>query len=120
MEKKRKMSFEIKKIMNRSFKIEYKLLLEGIEIPCVNAQIQFMVNQSSEGIFDLVPLREIYDIKPRTLVTLWFRINILIVIKTISSDFVIAFEGEVYAHQMNATAEGTKTFQIRCLGLVII
>lgn len=104
--------------MNRSFKIEYKLLLEGIEIPCVNAQIQFMVNQSSEGIFDLVPLREIYDIKPRTLVTFMVQNKYFDSDKkTISSDFVIAFEGEVYAHQMNATAEGTKTFQIRCLGL---
>ncbi len=104
--------------MHRSFIIEYKLLLEGIEVKCTNAQLQFQINQSSEGIFDLFPLREIYDIKARTLATFMVRNKYFDSDKnTICSDYVIVFEGEVYAHQMNSSADGQKSFQIRCLGL---
>lgn len=69
------------------------LLMEGLSIPVIRWQISASDGQPATGMFDLVPLREITRIRPRTYCQLF--------IWDLDGDepqLVLAYDGEVYGY----------------------
>jgi len=52
--------------------LRLRLFLEGIEVPVVSAQVSIGINAPSAAAIQVVPLDEIFDLKPRTMVHLFF------------------------------------------------
>lgn len=90
-----------------------KLFLEGKEVPFIGASITHTVNTASIAYIDLVPEKEINNIKPRTHVVLAVR-DFMNPDKNFP--YVQAWEGEVFGFSSSKTTTG-RTFTIQCIDL---
>jgi hypothetical protein len=97
--------------MHRTYEIDILLLLEGLSVPVSAAQISFGINQPAVASFDLVPLKELLDIKPRTFAQFFVKDYMN------DNEFKLAFEGEVYATGFAVHAAGQRAFQIQCMDM---
>jgi hypothetical protein len=97
--------------MHRTYELSTLLLIEGISVPLSAGQVSFSVNQPAVATFDLVPLKEILDIRPRTFVQFF--------VKDYMGDnnFKVMFEGEVYAFGFTVHAAGHRAFRIECMDM---
>jgi hypothetical protein len=94
-----------------------KLFLEGIEVPFIGATMTHAVGQASIAYIDLIPHKDIMDIKPRTKVELFVR-NYLDDGKGNAGSnpfpYVIAWKGEVFGYNFGKTPT-SRTFSISCI-----
>jgi len=92
-----------------------KLLLEGKEVPFIGATITHTVNQAAIAYIDLVPHKEINQVKPRTLAQVFVRnYNAPSTGGNLHFPYVLAFEGEVFGFNFGRTPS-SRTFSISCI-----
>jgi len=99
--------------MNYGNDLKLALYIEGRRVPVVGAQCQFRKGAPSTAVIECVPLKEINDIAPRTMVHLF--------VKDFSYNgkekpWVLMFEGEVYGYSMGKSSRG-RTFNLRCMDI---
>jgi hypothetical protein len=97
--------------MHRTYELSPLLLIEGISVPISSAQITFAVNQPAFGVFDLVPLKEILDIKPRSFVQFFVRDY------AGDNEYKLMYEGEVYGYGFSVQAAGARAFRIETMDI---
>lgn len=90
-----------------------KLFLEGIEVPFIGATITSTVNTASIAYVDLIPHKEINNIKPRT--------HVVIAVRDYTNPeddypFVHAWEGEVFGYNFGRSTSG-RNFTLQCIDL---
>lgn len=90
-----------------------KLFLEGIEVPFIGATFTCTVNQASIAYIDLVPHKEINNVKPRTLVQLFVR-NYMDPGPNCVFPYVLAWQGEVFGYNFGKTPS-SRSFSISCI-----
>ena len=93
-----------------------KLFLEGMEVPFIGATITSSVGQASIAYVDLVPHRELQNIKPRTRVEIFVRNYLDESSDKVSNAFpyVIAWQGEVFGYTFGKTV-ASRTFSLSCI-----
>ena len=92
-----------------------KLFLEGKEVPFIGASITCTVNQASIAYIDLVPHKEIMNIKPRTLVQVFVR-HYMDEGPECVFPYVLAWQGEVFGYTFGKTPS-SRTFSLSCIDL---
>lgn len=90
-----------------------KLYLEGIEVPIIGATITASVNTATIAYIDIVPHKDINNIKPRT--------HVLVTVRDTSNPaadypYVTAFEGEVFGYSFGRTTQ-SRSFTLQCIDL---
>ncbi len=99
--------------MGQAKRLNAMLLIEGRTIPFVGANCHFRSNQPAAATIEMVPLREINDILPRTMVHLFVKdFNYPGKFKP----WVLAFEGEVYGYSLGKNPQN-RTFSLLCMDL---
>ena len=95
-----------------------KLFIEGVEVPFTGVTLTYTVNQASIAYFDLVPQKEILNIKPRTLVQVFSRqYQESANEKTSGSErfpYVLAWEGEVFGYSFGKNP-ASRTFSMSAI-----
>jgi hypothetical protein len=92
-----------------------KLFLEGIEVPLIGATVTYTVGQAAIAYIDVVPQKEIKNIKPRTHVALFARdYNAPGTSGNLNFPHVLAFEGEVFGYNFGKQSSG-RTFTISAI-----
>lgn len=97
--------------MHRTYELSTLLLIEGISVPLSAAQVSFSVNQPAVATFDLVPLKDILDIRPRSFVQFFAKDYMG------DNNFKLMFEGEVYGYGFAVQASGHRAFRIECMDI---
>jgi hypothetical protein len=93
--------------------LKLALYIEGRRVPVISAQCQFRKGAPSTAVVECVPLREINDIAPRTMVHLF--------VKDFTSSkqkkpWVLLFEGEVYGYSMGK-GSNSRSFNLMCMDI---
>lgn len=107
--------------MQKGNELKALLMIEGRSIPFTGATIQAQVGQPTTCTINMVPLKEINDILPRTMVHLFvkdYTAPDFVNSKStgISKPWVLAFEGEVYGFSMSK-ATSDRQFSIYCMDI---
>jgi hypothetical protein len=97
--------------MHRTYELSPLLLIEGISVPISAAQVTFTVNQPAIGVFDVVPIKEILDIRPRSFVQFFVRDY------AGDNNYKLMYEGEVYGFGFSVQASGSRAFRIETMDL---
>lgn len=92
--------------MHKFYPLEPVLLIEGMVVPMIRGQTTFTINAPAVGIFDVVPLKELNDIRPRTLV------QVAVNDFESSSGYKMLYEGEVYAYNFGKSASGSRSLKL--------
>ena len=98
--------------MSQAKRLNAQLFIEGRSVPFIGATCSFRSSQPSTATIELVPLREINDVLPRTMVHLF--------IKDFNAPgedkpWVLAFEGEIYGYSLGKNPSN-RSFTLMCMG----
>lgn len=99
--------------MGQGKRLNAMLFIEGRSVPFVGATCHSRVGQPSSASIEMVPLTEINDILPRSMVHVFvkdFTSNLT------KKPWILAFEGEVYGFSMGKNPS-SRTFNMLCMGL---
>jgi len=86
-------------------KIKLRLFLEGIEVPTTSAVVRFGVNQPATAQIQIVPIPEAFELKPRTMVQLFYEKD--------NDKPRILFSGEIMAIGSGKSV-ASRSFAIHC------
>jgi len=90
-------------------KLDLKLYIEGVEVPCPGATIQIATNQASTCSLTMVPIQTLTRIRPKSHVHLfWF--------EDVSEKWVLLWEGEVLGYSFSKSPTG-RNIQLECSDL---
>ena len=99
--------------MDKGNQLNLALFIEGRRVPVQGAQCQFRVGAPSTATIECVPLREINDIVPRTMVHLFVKD---FTASENNPPWVLLFEGEVYGYSMGKNSR-SRTFNLLCMDI---
>jgi len=77
---------------------DFRMFLEGIEVPCVSAATQINLDAPSTCVVQSIPTPAVMNIKPRTAVDVFYRD-----LRSDSDQYNLYFTGEIYSYQYNKT-----------------
>jgi len=86
-------------------RIRLKLFLEGVEVPTTSAVVRFGVNQPATAQIQIVPIPEAFELKPRTMVHLFYEKD--------NDKPRILFSGEIMAIGSGKSV-ASRSFAIHC------
>jgi len=99
--------------MSQGKKLDALLMIEGRSIPFAGATCTYRTGQPAVANIEMVPLREINDILPRTMVHIFVKdFNHT----SKNKPWILLFEGEVYGYAMGKSANSRST-TLMCMGL---
>lgn len=99
--------------MEQGNKLNLALFIEGRKVPVIGAQCQFRKGAPSTATIECVPLREINDILPRTMVHLFVKD---FTYHEKNPPWVLMFEGEVYGYTLGKSSN-QRSFNLLCMDL---
>jgi hypothetical protein len=94
--------------------LHIRLFLEGIEAPCISCIVQVGMNAPSSASIQVVPIPEVLDLKPRTMVHVFFHDPQASDSTSVSTSYKLLFAGEMVGRSF-VKVQGNRSVVLQCL-----